>query len=236
MRAGYGLGTSAVLADRLVRGRIVVGAVLPLGFAAFGVYTGGLSDLFTYGGGVFGLGATRLHLSVLIVVFFCGITLVQALQFSDDADASWTFATLPTRSLRSVQLGAHQALVQRVLLPLHLLLFALLCVEMPAGHAALHAGFWFGSTLLTSRAYAMLQRRPPLSQPPDRFSAGKRFLGLTLTLPIALAFAWLQTEAFRSPEIALWTIVALVGTAAVLGRVVQLLDARGHSPAQSASA
>ena len=229
VRAGYGLAASAVLADRLVRGRIVVGAVLPLGFTAFGVYMGGLGDLFLYDGGVFGLGATRLHLSVLIVVFFCGLTLVQALQFSDDAEASWTFATLPTRSLRSVQLGAHQALVQRILLPLHLALFALLTLEMPAFHAALHAGFWFGSTLLTSRAYALLQRRAPLSQPPDRFSAGKRFLGLTLTLPIALAFAALQSVVFHLPEIALWTVVALVGAAAVLGRAVQFVDARAAS-------
>ena len=226
VRAGYGLASSAVLSDRLVRGRIVVGAVLPLGFAAFGVYMGGLADLFAFDGGVFGMGATRLHLSVLIVVFFCGLTLVQALQYSDDAEACWTFATLPTRSLRSVQLGAHQALVQRVLVPLHLALFALLAFEMPVGHAALHAGYWFGSTLLTSRAYAVVQRRAPLSLPPDRFSAGKRFLNLTLALPVAILFAMLQVVAFRSPEIAFWTIVAFVGAAAVLGRLVQIVEAR----------
>ena len=226
VRAGYGLASAAVLADRLVRGRIVVGAVLPLGFAAFGVYMGGLSDLFAFDGGVFGMGATRLHLSVLIVVFFCGLTLVQALQYSDDADASWSFATLPSNSLRSVQLGAHQALVQRVLVPLHLALFALLSVEMPASHAALHAGYWFGSTLLMSRAYAIMQRRPPLSLPPDRFSAGKRFLSLTLALPVAILFAMLQAEAFRSPEIAFWTVVALVAASAVMGRLVQIAEAR----------
>ena len=228
LRAGYGLAAAAVLADRLVRGRVVVGAVLPLGFTAFGVYMGGLGDLFTYEGGLFGLGATRLHLSVLIVVFFCGITLVQALQYSDDAEASWAFQTLPAPSLRSVHLGAHQALVQRVLLPLHLALFGLLSFDMPAAHAALHAGYWYGSTLLVSRAYALVQRRAPLSQPPDRFSAGKRFLGLTLMLPVALGFAALQSAAFRSPEVALYAVVALVGAAAVLGRAVQFAEARAR--------
>ena len=88
--------------------------------------------------GVIANPATQMHLSILIVLVFCAQSLVQTLQFSDNAEAAWVFGALPEVRPRLLQLGAQKALVVRVLSPLHVGLVALTTVMMPAADGILH--------------------------------------------------------------------------------------------------
>ncbi len=220
-RAAYGFALSAFRDDRLVRGRLWPAALLPLGFAFFGWWMGGLGDLFLYGPeNVLLFSETRLHLSLVVILLFCGQSLVQTLQFSDHAEAAWLFDTLPDARPRVLQLGAHQALTYRVLLPLHVVLALVLSTLMPPLHAVIHAAFWFSVTVLATRIQALIHRRPPFSRRADRFSAAERFLPLFVSIPAALAVLIVQTLTFSSPLLASQTIVGLLAINVGLGKWV----------------
>lgn len=222
-RAAYGFTASALANDRLVRGRVWPAALLPLGFALFGVWQGALGDLFLYGPqALMGEPAVQFHVSVLVILLFCSQTLVQALQFSDDAAAAWVFDTLPGATPRPLQLGAQQALTVRVLVPVHLMLAAVLAGTMPLGHALLHAGFWLAASVLTTRLQALLQRRPPFARLSDRFGMAERFVPLVLSIPLALVFLTVQTLLFQTPALALQGLVGLFALAAAIPLVVDL--------------
>jgi len=210
-RAAYGFACAAFRSDRLVRGRLWPAAFLPLGFALFGWWMGGLGDLFVLGSeNVLEDEALRLHLSLLVVLLFAGHNLVQTLQFSDHAEGAWVFGTLPGAASRALQVGAQQALTYRVLLPLHVLLAVTLWTRMPLGHALLHAGFWFAMTALATRLLALAHRRPPFARRADRFNAAERLAPLLLAVPAGLVVALLQTFTFTRPLLALQAIVGLL--------------------------
>jgi hypothetical protein len=220
-RAAYGFALSAFRDDRLVRGRLWPAALLPLGFVAFSWWMGGLGDLFAYGpGNVLALEETRLHLSVVVILLFCGQSLVQTLQFSDHAEAAWVFDTLPAARPRLLQLGAQQALQYRVLLPLHLVAAVGLSATMPLGHALLHAGFWYAVVALGTRVHAVLHRRPPFARHGDRFDAGSRFMPLLVSVPAAVAVLVVQTFSFTTPLLALQAVLGLLVLNAGFARLV----------------
>ncbi|MEM8558238.1 MAG: hypothetical protein AAGG50_10485 [Bacteroidota bacterium] len=214
-RAAYGFAAAAFANDRIVRGRVWTAALLPLGFALFGWWQGGLGDLFAYGAdGLLLHEATQMHLSVLIVLLFCCQTLVQSVQFSDHADAAWLFDTLPVGSARTLQMGAQQALAYRLLLPLHAALALVLAMGMPVGHALLHAGYWYAVALLMTRVQVFFYRTPPFARRADRFSAAERFIPLFLSIPGAIVFVLLQTFAFRDVVLAAQIITLMLLAAA----------------------
>lgn len=218
-RAAYGFALSAFRDDRLVRGRLWPAALLPLGFAFFGWWMGGLGDLFVYGPeNVLLFSETRLHLSLVVILLFSGQSLVQTLQFSDHAEAAWLFDTLPGARPRVLQLGAHQALAYRILLPLHVLLALILSTVMAPTHAIIHAAFWFAVTSLATRIQTVVGRRPPFSRHSDRFSAAERFFPLFVSIPAALAILVLQTITFSTPLLAVQTIFGILLVNAALAR------------------
>ncbi|NNF57568.1 MAG: hypothetical protein HKN04_04935 [Rhodothermaceae bacterium] len=221
-RAAYGFALSAFRDDRLVRGRLWPAALLPLGLALFAWWVGGLGDLFYYGAeNVLAFPETRLHLSLLVLLLFCGQTLVQTLQFSDHAEAAWLFDTLPDARPRLLQLGAQQALVYRVLLPLHGAIALVLTMWMPILHAVVQASFWFAVVALFTRLYALMQRRPPFARQADRFSAGERFLPLVVSIPAAVGVLVLQTLTFASPALATQATLGLLLMGAGIARLVK---------------
>ena len=221
-RAAYGFAVAALTSDRLVRGRVWPAALLPLGFAAFGWMAGGLESLLIHGSGNAILyPETQLHLSLLVVLIFCTHSLIQTLQFSDDSDAAWVFATLPEVRPRRMQIGAQTALVVRILFPLHLALWAVLMLLMPVLDAALHALYWFALVVLITRCLAALHRTPPFSQRSDRFSAASRFVPLLISAPIGIAALLLQMATFTSPLRALAVSGALLALSALVGTLVR---------------
>lgn len=223
-RAAYGFAVASLRDDRLVRARLAPAALLPLGFALFGSFAGGLGsligvspvDLFTMPG-------AELHLSLLVILLFAALTLVQAVQVSDDADAAWVFSVLPEAPPRRLQMGVQQALTMRVAVPLLLAIGALLTTQMSVVDAAIHALFLFGVTLTTMRLYALLHRRTPFSQHADRFSGGRRFLSLLLAIPIGAVALVMQALTFVTPLSALLTglglVIVSIGLAGVVSRV-----------------
>ena len=220
-RAAYGFALSAFRDDRLVRGRLWPAALLPLGFVVFGWWMGGLGDLFAYGSeNVLSLSETRLHLSVVVILLFCGQSLVQTLQFSDHAEASWVFDTLPGARPRLLQLGAQQALQYRVLLPMHAVLALVLLAMMPPSHALLHVAFWYAVLALATRAQAVFHRRPPFSHSGDRFDAGGRFMPLLVSIPTAIVVLLVQMFTFTSPTLALQAVLGLLLVNAGFARLV----------------
>ena len=226
-RAAYGFAVAAFKDDRLVSGRLWPAALLPLGFGLFGWWMGGLGDLFAYGpGNVLTEPDLQLHLSLLVILLFAAQSLVQTLQFSDHAEAAWAFETLPLASPRVLQLGAQQALVLRVLLPLHVLLALTLWTRMPLGHAALHAAFWFAVTALFTRGQALLYRHPPFARRGDRFNAAERFAPLLVAIPGALAVLAIQTFTFTTPLLAAAATAGLLTLSAGLGQVALALRPR----------
>ena len=228
VRAAYGFATAAFADDRLVRGRLWPAALLPAGFAVFGWFSGGLGSLL--GAGQFGTlegtmmvlqsAETQLHLSVLVVLLFCIQTLVQTLQTSDHAQASWVFGTLPDARPRVIQLGAQKALTWRVLFPLHVGMAVLLTLTMPAAAALIHAAFWFAVSVLVSRAVAVVYGSPPFSRRGDRFNAASRFGPLLLSIPVAVGVMILQVWAFTTPVRAMSVIAGVLAASALLGEVV----------------
>ena len=199
-RAAFGFAVAALRGDRLVRGRTWPAALLAFVFATFGWWMGGLGDTFVYGvENVLSEPDIQMHLSVLVILLFSSQTMMQAIQFSDNDEAAWVFDSLPLRSGRPLQLGVQQALLFRILLPLHAALALLLTFEMPLGHAVLHAGYWFVACALITRLQALSRKKPPFSRRSDRFSMSERFIPLVLALPTALAFLLLQILAFVSP-------------------------------------
>ena len=227
VRAAYGFATAAFTDDRLVRGRLWPAALLPLGFVVFGWLSGGLDSVL----GVARVGTleatlrvlqgpdTQLHLSVLVVLLFCVQSLVQTLQFSDHAEASWVFGTLPDARPRVVQLGAQKALAWRVLVPIHVGMAVLLTLAMPAADAVALAALWLAVCVLASRLLAVAHGRPPFSRRSDRFSAAARFVPLLVSIPAGIGVLVLQVWAFASlgrawaTALALWALAALVGEA-----------------------
>jgi len=228
VRAAYGFATAAFADDRLVRGRLWPAALLPVGFVAFGWFNDGLQSLV--GAGRYGIATgvlgvlqdpgTQFHLSVLVVLLFCVQTLVQTLQTSDDAAASWVFGTLPDARPRVVQLGAQKALAWRVLFPLHVGIAVLLTLMMPAADGVLHAAFWFATAVFGARVTALGYGAPPFSRPGDKFDAASRFLPLLVSIPAAIGLLVLQTWAFVTVGRAASVTLALLATSALLGEVV----------------
>ncbi|MDX1440368.1 MAG: hypothetical protein R3284_10750 [Rubricoccaceae bacterium] len=217
-RAAYGFSLSAFRDDRLVRGRLWPAATLPIGFAFFGWWMGGLGDLLVFGPeNVLLYGETRLHLSMVVILMFCGQTLVQTLQFSDHSEAAWLFDALPGATPRVMQVGAQQALAYRVLLPLHLVLLLFLMWSMPVMHAVLHVGYWFAVTSLATRVQCLLSSRPPFSRRSDRFSASERFMPLFVSIPVAMAVLIVQTITFQTPLLAAQIVVGLLMLNAAIG-------------------
>jgi hypothetical protein len=219
-RAAYGFATSALSSDRVVRGRTWPAALLAFVFAGFAWWTGSLGDLFAHGAhNVLFDPAIQMHLSVVTVLLFVALTAVQAVQVSDQIEASWAFDVLPVRSTRALQVGAQQALVGRVLVPLHIALAILLALSMPLLHAVLHAAFWLAGCALLTRLYAVTRSQAPFSQQSDRFSAGQRFLPLLLAVPMSLGMLLVQAVAFTHPGSATLMIAGLFFLHAALGRV-----------------
>ena len=220
-RAAYGFSVAAMADDRLIRGRLWPSALLPLVFVLFGWIAGGLGNLFVHDPMTILIDpATSLHLSVLIVLLFSTHTLVQTLQFSDHAAASWVFETLPEVRPRALQMGAQEALLVRVLMPLHVVMWGLLSLQMPAGDAALHALFWFTVAAVATRLYALAYRTPPFSRFSDRFGAGAKITPLLVSVPSALLAVGVQVLAFQSRPRALAVSLGLLLTAEVLARLV----------------
>ncbi len=226
-RAAYGFAVAAFADDRLVRGRLWPAALLPAGFVVFGWLSGGLAS--TGGRGAAGVlqGAydvlsdpqTQLHLSVLVVLLFCVQSLVQTLQYSDYAQASWVFGTLPEARPRVLQVGAQAALVWRILLPLHVGLAVLLTLTMPAADAVVHAALWFATAAAVSRAYALAHRAPPFSRASDKFNAASRFVPLLVSIPLGVAALFLQVWALTTLGRAVAVVAGLLAASAVVGRV-----------------
>src|SRR5690606_2144576 len=100
----------------------------------------------------------QLHLSALVVLLFCAQAMAQSVQVSDHVEGAWVFEALPLPSGRLLQVGAQQAILLRVLLPLHLALALLLSLSMPPLHAALHVGFWLAAAAITTRIQVLLHR------------------------------------------------------------------------------
>ena len=222
-RAAYGFAVAAFRDDRLIRGRLWPAALLPVGFALFGLVAGGLGSLFEYGAsGALLYPETQLHLSVLVVLLFCAQTLVQTLQYSDTAAAAWVFGTLPEADPRGLQMGAQQALAVRVLAPLHLILAGVLALQMPPVDAAVHALFWFAVTVVVTRLAALAYRQPPFSRKSDRFSAGARFGPLIVSVPVSLAVLALQAATFTSRPTAVLASLGLLVASDAVGRLAVL--------------
>ncbi|WP_420455590.1 hypothetical protein [Rubrivirga sp.] len=228
LRAAYGFATSAFADDRLVRGRLWPAALLPAGFVVFGWLSDGLGSLMGAGaeGALAGTldvmqdSATQLHLSILVVLMFCVQTLVQTLQTSDHAEASWVFGVLPEARPRVAQLGAQQALTWRVLFPLHVGIAVLLTLTMPAAAAVLHAAFWFAVSALVSRVMAVAYRSPPFSSRGDRFNAASRFGPLLVSIPASLGVMIVQVWAFATPGRALAVTGGVLMVSALVGEAV----------------
>ena len=221
VRAAYGFAIAAFADDRVVRGRLWPAALLPLGFVVFGWLGDGLGSLFVHGSdGLLTDPATQLHLSVIVVLLFCAQSLVQTLQFSDHAEASWLFGTLPEARPRLAQIGAQKALVVRVLLPLHVAIAALLALSMPAADAVVHAAFWFAVVALATRLQAVLYRRPPFSRRSDRFGAAARFLPLVSSIPGGAVVVVVQSWAFAGPARALAVTAGILAVCAVIAEAV----------------
>lgn len=220
-RAAFGFAVAALRGDRLVRGRTWPAALLAFVFAAFGWWMGGLGDMFFYGAAnVLMEPAIQMHLSVLVILLFSSQTMMQAIQFSENDEAAWVFDSLPLRSGRPLQLGVQQAILFRVLLPLHAALALLLAIEMPPAHALLHAGYWFVACAIVTRAQAIARSKPPFSRRSDRFSMSERFIPLVLAVPVALAFLLLQVIAFVHP----------LGAVTMIGGLGLFHVALGHLP------
>jgi hypothetical protein len=234
-RAAYGFALAAFSDDRLVRGRLWPAALLPLGFVAFGWLAGGLGSLFVYGSmNLLAFEATQLHLSVVIVVLFCVQALVQALQFSDHAEAAWVFGTLPRARPRLLQLGAQRALLLRVLLPLHVGFAVLLALQMPALDALLHALYWFAVAALVSRVQALVYRTPPFSRRSDRFSAGSRMGPLLISIPVGIVVMVVRMGAFTSMGRAAAVSLGVLVLSSAIGLLVERVgraERRGASTA-----
>ena len=233
VRAAYGFALAAFADDRIVRGRLWPAALLPLGFIVFGWMGDGLGSLFVHDAArLLTNPDTQLHLSVIVVLLFCAQSLVQTLQFSDHAEASWLFGTLPEARPRPAQIGAQKALVVRVLLPLHVGIAALLVLSMPAADAAVHALFWFAVAALATRLQAVLYRTPPFSRRSDRFGAAARFLPLLASVPGGAVVAALQMWAFATPGRAVAVSAGLLaGGAALAEAVVRWPPRRGRPSA-----
>ncbi|MEM1115698.1 MAG: hypothetical protein AAF845_18490 [Bacteroidota bacterium] len=234
IRAAYGFALAAFADDRIVRGRLWPAALLYAGFVVFGWMSDGLGSLFVYESalaasgplGVLANPATQMHLSILIVLLFCAQSLVQTLQFSDNAEASWVFDALPEVRPRLIQLGAQKALVVRVLFPLHVGLMALTTAMMPAADGILHVLYWFALACLATRVLALLYRTPPFSRRGDRFSASSRFGPLLVSLPAGIAALLLQAMTFTSYASALGVSLTLLGLSAALAEAVTLWPQR----------
>ena len=221
VRAAYGFAVAAFADDRVVRGRLWPAALLPLGFVVFGWLGDGLGSLFVHGAaGVLTDPATQLHLSVVVVLLFCAQSLVQTLQFSDHAEASWLFGTLPEARPRLAQIGAQKALTVRILLPLHVAIAAFLALAMPAADAVVHAAFWFAVVALATRLQAVLYRTPPFSRRSDRFGAAARFLPLVASVPGGAVVILVQMWAFASPGRALAVTAGLLAVGVALAEAV----------------
>lgn len=234
VRAAYGFALAAFADDRIVRGRLWPAALLYAGFVIFGWMSDGLGSLFVHGAafvdtgplGVLANPATQMHLSVLIVLVFCAQSLVQTLQFSDNAEAAWVFTSLPEVRPRLIQLGAQKALVVRVLFPVHVGLMALTTLMMPAADGILHVLYWFSLSVLATRVLALLYRTPPFSRRGDRFSASSRFGPLLVSLPAGIAALLLQAATFTSYTSALGVSLILLGVASVFGEGVSMWPQR----------
>ena len=221
VRAAYGFALAAFADDRIVRGRLWPAALLPLGFIVFGWMGDGLGSLFVHGSArLLTNPDTQLHLSVIVVLLFCAQSLVQTLQFSDHAEASWLFGTLPEARPRLAQIGAQKALLLRVLLPLHVGIAALLVLSMPAADAAIHALFWFAVVALATRLQAVLYRTPPFARRSDRFGAAARFVPLLASVPGGAVVVLLQTWAFATPGRAVAVSAGLLVAGALLAGAV----------------
>jgi hypothetical protein len=219
-RAAFGMAVAALRGDRLVRGRVWPAALLALVFAAFGWWADGLGDLFVYGAhNVLLEPAIQMHLSVLTILLFAAQAAMQGMQVSDNPEASWSFDVLPVRSGRMLQVGAQQAVLFRVLVPLHVVLAVMLAFSMPITHALLHAAFWLAGCALITRLQAVSRNRVPLSQRSDRFSAGERFVPLLLAIPMALVMLILQGLTFTDPAGATLLVVGLFVVHAALARL-----------------
>ena len=231
-RAAYGFALAAITRDRIVRGRLWPAALLPVGFAVFGWAAGGLESLFVHGAeSALAAPETQLHLSLMVVLLFCSQTLVQTLQVSDHDRAAWVFGTLPDARPRRLQLGAQQALMFRVLLPLHVGLAAILALQMPALHAIVHALFWYAVVSLTTRIYALCHRKAPFSRRSDRFSAAARFLPLLASVPAGVAALMVQAVAFTSLPRAAAASGAILALGAAVAWVASARWTRRQRPA-----
>jgi len=219
-RAAFGLTAAALQSDRLVRGRVWPAALLAFVFAAFGWWAGGLGDLFVYGAQhVLVEPAIHMHLSVVTILLFAAQAAMQGVQVSDQPEAAWAFDVLPVSNDRLLQIGAQQALLFRVLIPLHVVLGLLLALSMPVLHAALHAAFWLAGCALITRLQAVFRKAPPFTRRSDRFSAGERFLPLVMAIPMALFLLVLQGVTFVEPLSATLLVVGLFIAHSALGHL-----------------
>lgn len=228
VRAAYGFAAAAFADDRLVRGRLWPAAILPVGFVAFGWLSGGLGSVVGFGdvGALEGTlrvlqnSTTQLHLSIIVVLLFCVQSLVQTVQHSDHADASWVFSVIPDAPPRVVQLGAHQALTWRALFPLHVAIAVGMAATMPALDAVLHAGYWFAVSVLVSRSFAVATSTPPFSRSSDKFDAARRFVPLLVSIPVGVGVLIVQVAAFTSRTTAGAAIFLLLALSALLAEIV----------------
>ncbi len=221
-RAGFGLAVAALRGDRVVRGRAWPAALLAMVFAGFAWWADGLGDIFVHGAeNVLFDPAIQMHLSVLTILLFAAQAATQGLQVSDTPEAGWAFDILPIREHRALQIGAQQALLMRVLLPVHLVLFVLLATTMPLLHAGLHVAFWFAGCAVLTRLQVAFRKRAPLTRRSDRFSAGERFLPLLIAAPMALLLLILQSLTFTEPLSAALLVTGLLLLHSALGAPVR---------------
>lgn len=219
-RAAFGMAAAALHGDRLVRGRVWPAAFLGFIFAGFCWWQGGLGDLLGAApGSLLTEAALQLHLSAFVVLLFCAQSIAQALRASDHAEGAWVFEVLPLGSARPLWLGAQQAVLLRVLLPLHLALAVLLGLSMPPLHAALHAGFWLAASAVVTRVQVLLNRELPFSRRSDRFSLAERFVPLLLAVPVAVGFLLLQMVTFTAPLGAALLVLGLFALHGALGHL-----------------
>lgn len=227
IRAAYGFAVAAFDDDRLVRGRLWPAALLPIGFVVFGWMSNGLDTLLVGDRpaalavlDVLSQPETQMHLSILIVLLFCAQSLMQSLQISDSAEASWVFESLPDVRPRVVQLGAQKALLARVVFPLHVALAVILALPMPPLDGVLHALYWFALVALTTRIYAVSYRDFPFSRRGDRFSMSGRLIPFFVSIPVGLGALLLQAATFTSPLRALGVSLTLLAVAALIAEAV----------------
>jgi hypothetical protein len=167
-----------------------------------------------------------MHLSVLTILLFAAQAAMQGMQISDQPEASWAFEVLPVRSFRALQIGAQQALLFRVLLPLFAILTFLLTLSMPVLHAFLHTGFWFAGCALLTRIFAVTRRQPPFVRQSDKFSAGERFVPLLLAVPAAILLLIVQGLTFVDPLSATLLIVGMLVLHSGIGQFAQIYNPR----------